>query len=117
MDILFWQWATIIGLGLGLFLVSPLAKNSSDFYKASSSPQKEPGAILLTGSLVIAWIFAKSITNAANLGLSYGMVGGVAYACYYLSFFVAGVVIYQLRVKGGFSSIHHFIGFRRPRNV
>ena len=67
---------------------------------------------MLTGSLVISWIFAKSITNAANLGLSFGIVGGVAYAVYYLSFIVAGIIIYQMRVTGGFRSIHHFLQSR-----
>ncbi len=65
--------------------------------------------LLLTSSLVISWIFAKSITNAANLGMTYGLVGGVAYACYYLSFLVAGLVIFNLRVKGKFKSIHQFL--------
>ena len=64
---------------------------------------------MLTSSLVIAWIFAKSITNAANLGLEFGLVGGVSYAVYYLSFLVAGVVIYFMRVKGGIQSIHQFL--------
>ena len=58
---------------------------------------------------MISWLFAKSITNSANLGLSYGIVGGVAYAGYYLSFIVAGLIIYKLRTKGGFISIHHFL--------
>ncbi len=67
---------------------------------------------MLTGSLIISWIFAKSITNAANLGLEFGLVGGVAYAGYYLSFAVAGILIYQLRTKGGYTSIHHFLTHR-----
>ncbi len=68
-------------------------------------------------SLVISWLFAKSITNAANLGLSYGMVGGVAYAGYYLSFVVAGVIIYQLRTQGGYLSIHQFLQSRFGRKA
>lgn len=110
MDIQLWQWITVIGLGVVLFGVSPFAKSTGDFFRASSAPDRSPHPVLLTGSLVIAWIFAKSITNAANLGLKFGIVGGVAYACYYLSFAVAGLVIYRLRTKGGFTSIHHFIG-------
>lgn len=39
-------------------------------------------------------------------------MGGVAYAAYYLSFLVAGLIIYQLRTKGGFRSIHHFLESR-----
>ncbi|MCC6459450.1 MAG: sodium:solute symporter [Saprospiraceae bacterium] len=108
-DVQFWQWLAIIGLGITLFVVSPFAKTQFDFFKASSSRQQEPGAFLLTSSLVMAWIFSKSITNAANLGLAYGFVGGVAYACYYLSFLVAGIVIYRMRTRGGYSSIHEFI--------
>lgn len=61
------------------------------------------------GSLIISWIFAKSITNAANLGLDFGIVGGVAYAGYYLSFVVAGLVIYKMRLHGNYTSIHHFL--------
>lgn len=64
---------------------------------------------MLTFSLVISWIFAKSVTNSANLGLAFGIVGGVAYATYYLSFLVAGVVIYKLRTKLGVQSLHHFL--------
>ncbi len=76
-----------------------------------------PGSFMLTSSLVIAWIFAKSITNAANLGLEYGIVGGLAYACYYLSFLTGGVMLYQLRVKGKFESIHHFLRSKYGSNA
>jgi Na+/proline symporter len=72
---------------------------------------------MLTGSLIISWIFAKSITNAANLGLEFGLVGGVAYAGYYLSFAVAGLIIYKLRTVGGFTSIHHFLTDRYGRKA
>ena len=87
-DLLIYQWILVILFGLILFLISPLAKSKEIFFRASSANGKLPGFWLLTSSLVISWIFAKSITNAANLGLEFGMVGGVAYATYYLSFFV-----------------------------
>ena len=103
-----WQWILVVGSSLILFLLSPLAKTSGAFFKANHN-KRPPNVLVLTGSLVISWIFAKSITNAANLGLDYGLVGGVAYAGYYLSFAVAGVLIYKLRTKGGFSSIHQFL--------
>ncbi|WP_348661583.1 sodium:solute symporter [Croceibacter atlanticus] len=108
MSVEYWQWILVIGSSLLLFFLSPLAKNASDFFKATHR-KKAPNALMLTGSLIISWIFAKSITNAANLGLDYGIVGGVAYAGYYLSFAVAGLIIYKIRVKGGFSSIHEFL--------
>lgn len=108
-EVLTYQWIMVILFGLILFVVSPLAKNKEIFFRATSSKGKQPSFWLLTSSLVISWIFAKSITNAANLGLSFGMVGGVAYAAYYFSFLVAGIVIYYMRVKGGFESIHQFL--------
>ncbi len=107
-DIQLWQWGLVIVSSLTLFLLSPLAKNTNQFFKAVQK-KKSPNTFILMGSLVISWIFAKSITNAANLGLDYGIVGGVAYAAYYLSFVVAGVVIYKMRTQGEFTSIHHFL--------
>ncbi|MGJ8664851.1 MAG: sodium:solute symporter family transporter [Patiriisocius sp.] len=116
MNVEFWQWGLIIVSSLILFFLSPLAKHKDEFFKATHN-KKAPSALWLTGSLIISWIFAKSITNAANLGLSFGIVGGVAYAGYYLSFAVAGVLIYQLRVKGGFQSIHHFLTTKFGRSA
>ncbi|RLJ61561.1 sodium:solute symporter family protein [Lacinutrix venerupis] len=108
MSIEIWQWVLVVGSSLILFLLSPFAKTSDSFFKANHN-KKSPNVLVLTGSLIISWIFAKSITNAANLGLDFGLVGGVAYAGYYLSFAVAGVLIYKLRTKGGFNSIHQFL--------
>jgi len=102
------QWALIIVSSLVLFFLSPLARSNDAFFKAVDK-KKAPNTIVLTGSLIISWIFAKSITNAANLGLDFGIVGGVAYAGYYLSFAVAGVIIHQMRIKGGYKSIHGFL--------
>ncbi|MFB9057432.1 sodium:solute symporter [Mariniflexile ostreae] len=103
-----YQWALIIVSSLMLFYLSPLAKTTDQFFRAVRK-QKTPRTFILTGSLIISWIFAKSITNAANLGLEFGIVGGVAYAGYYLSFAVAGLIIYNMRTIGGFESIHHFL--------
>ncbi len=103
-----WQWILVVGSSLLLFLLSPYAKTTESFFKANHN-KKSPNVLVLTGSLIISWIFAKSITNAANLGLDFGIVGGVAYAGYYLSFAVAGLLIYQLRTKGGYTSIHQFL--------
>jgi len=102
------QWALVIISSVVLFFLSPLAKNTNQFFKAVQR-KKTPNTFMLMGSLVISWIFAKSITNAANLGLDYGIVGGVAYAAYYLSFAVAGIVIYRMRLHGKYTSIHHFL--------
>jgi len=108
-DIEIYQWGLIIVSSLLFFFLAPFSKKPSEFFSALSVKGKQPNIIMLTSSLVISWIFAKSITNAANLGLEYGMVGGIAYATYYLSFIVAGIIIYKLRTKGNFNSIHHFL--------
>lgn len=116
-DISFWQWVIVIGSSLLMFLISPFAKTNDAFFRAKSAQNHAPGVFLLTSSMVISWIFAKSITNAANLGQAYGFVGGLAYATYYLSFLVAGIVIYRMRTKGGYTSIHHFIGSKFGRQA
>ncbi|KJD37026.1 sodium:solute symporter [Tamlana sedimentorum] len=108
MSVINWQWLLVISSSLIFFFLSPLAKTTDEFFKATHK-NKAPNTLMLTGSLIISWIFAKSITIAANLGLSYGLVGGVAYAGYYLSFAVAGVVLYKIRVNGKYESIHHFL--------
>lgn len=109
MDIYSTQWMLILGSGILFFLVTPFSKTASEFFAATTTEGKQPGVMMLTASLVISWIFAKSITVAADLGLAYGIVGGVAYGVYYFSFIVAGIVIYQMRTQGGFKSIHDFL--------
>ena len=112
MNILTLQWIILSLFGVAFFIVAPKATSVAQFFKAESGKGKEPNVFLLTSSLVIAWIFAKSIVNAANLGLAFGIVGGLSYAAYYLSFLVGGLVIYKMRVKGGFESIHQFLRTR-----
>lgn len=107
-----WHWALILIFGLSFLLMAPTARTYEAFFKATAGTGRQPGVGLLTSSLVISWIFAKSITNAADLGQSYGIVGGVAYGVYYLSFIVAGVVIYQLQQQGGYQSLHHFLSHK-----
>ncbi|MEM9835232.1 MAG: sodium:solute symporter [Bacteroidota bacterium] len=110
----------IVLSSLGLLAVTPWAKTKAAFFrgeKGTGATVATPNVWVLTSSLVISWLFAKSITNAANLGLAFGLVGGVAYAAYYLSFVVAGLVIYRLRTRGGFTSIHHFLGTKYGRGA
>lgn len=117
MDPITLQWGILVLFGILFFMIAPYSKTVEQFFAAKSEAGKQPGMFMLTSSLVISWIFAKSITNAANLGLAFGMVGGVAYAVYYFSFIVAGVIIYRLRVKGGFTSIHHFLETKFGRSA
>lgn len=109
------QWLLVLASGILLLWVSPWAKTPDGFFRAAVSSKKLPGFWMLTSSLVISWIFAKSITNAANLGRDFGLVGGVAYGVYYGSFVVAGLVLYRIRTKGGFTSLHHYLSSRFGR--
>lgn len=111
------QWGLLVLFGGVFFFIAPYSKTVAEFFSARSGSGKAPGVWLLTSSLVISWIFAKSITNAANLGLAFGLVGGIAYAVYYLSFLTGGIVIYRLRKYGGFTSIHHFLNSRFGRGA
>lgn len=103
------QWIVVIAVLLLFFVISPWAKSAKDFFKGSEGKEKAPNALILTSGLVISWIFAKSIVNASDLGYSFGLLGGIGYAGYYLSFLVAGFVIYNLRTKGKWNSIHDFL--------
>ncbi|UAM97011.1 sodium:solute symporter [Polaribacter litorisediminis] len=116
MEVINYQWGLILVSSLILFFLSPLAKTTDQFFKAVNK-KKAPNTLVLTGSLIISWIFAKSITNAANLGLDFGLVGGVAYAGYYVSFAVAGIIIYQLRTQGNYKSIHEFLISKFGKNA
>ncbi len=108
-DVLLWQWIVLIAFSAVLILMTPFVKTKEGFYRGVSKKAEKPGLVMLTFSLVISWIFAKSVTNAANLGLSFGIVGGLAYATYYFSFLVAGIVIYKLRTKLKVKSLHQFL--------
>ncbi len=107
--VLTWQWIVLVSFSLILILMTPFVRTKESFYRGTSRESKKPGLVMLTFSLVISWIFAKSVTNAANLGLSFGIVGGMAYATYYLSFLVAGIVIYKIRTKLSVQSLHEFL--------
>lgn len=91
------KWVVLLGYGVLLWWLSPWSGDDEMFYEGQSESGDPVSFWLLTGSVFISWIFAKSITNAANLGATYGLTGGLAYAAWYLSIPVAGVVIYLIR--------------------
>jgi SSS family solute:Na+ symporter len=115
-NIKFWQWMLVIGTSVLLIFLSPLAKTAGQFFKATRKG-KSPNFWVLSGSLIISWVFAKSIANASDLGFRFGTTGGLAYASYYASFIVAGIIIYRMRVKGGVQSIHTFLGAKFGRTA
>ncbi|MFQ5846754.1 MAG: sodium:solute symporter [Candidatus Methylomirabilales bacterium] len=110
-------WMALIGYGALMFVVSPRAVDAKGFYWGYDARGRETGFWLLTSSTFITWIFAKSVTNAANLGAAYGIVGGLAYATYYLSIPVAGVVITSIRKRLGARSLSEFLVGRYGRSA
>ena len=113
------NWTVLIIFAVAMYLISPRLKpehRGDQFFSAQNEKGKDVGLLLLTCSLLISWVFAKSIQNAANLGQSFGAPGGAAYAAYWLAFIVAGVVIYQIRGQG-FKSLHDFLNTRFGRNA
>jgi len=97
-----------------MIAISPRSRGTNpadQFFRGKDEFGREPGFFFLTSSVLILWIFAKSIQNAADLGQKFGFPGGVAYAVYWISFLVAGTVLYGLR-RRGYRSIHDFLESR-----
>ncbi|UTW11543.1 sodium:solute symporter family transporter [Marinobacterium rhizophilum] len=97
----------LISLGL-----SRPARSVNAFFKGQSANAEPPGLLTLTFSQVTTWIFARSLMNAAILGFFYGIWGTLAYAAYYLSFWIGGRIIDKLRFEQGFESVQAFLQSR-----
>ncbi len=102
-------WGFLIFYGAALYMVTPNARTVGAFFRGEDNRGREAHQWALTASIFISWIFAKSVTNVANLGASYGIVGGLAYATYWLSIPLAGFVIYFLRRSTGATSLVNFL--------
>src|SRR5437868_6293256 len=89
-----WFWTFIAVYGVAMYLIAPRARSAASFFFARSEEGRPASAFALTCSIFISWIFAKSVTNAANLGAQYGFIGALAYACYWLSIPISGLIIY-----------------------
>ncbi|MFZ5505015.1 MAG: sodium:solute symporter, partial [Pseudomonadota bacterium] len=86
-------WGFLILYGAGMYALSPRAVGHAGFFRGHDEAGRPAATWALGASIFISWIFAKSITNAANLGATYGIVGGLAYATYWLSIPLAGWAI------------------------
>lgn len=111
--IAFWGFLFLYG-GL-MYAITPRAHSVAGFFRGEDAKGRAASGWALTCSIFISWIFAKSVTNAANLGATYGIVGGLAYATYWLSIPVAGVVIYWLRTRHGATGLIPFLIARYGR--
>lgn len=112
-------WGFLLTYGAVLYLLAPRARSIAGFFNATDDQGRAVSPWLLTSSIFISWIFAKSVTNAANLGASYGIVGGLAYAAYWLSIPVAGLTIYRLRTRDGATGLVPYLirKYGRPAAV
>lgn len=102
-------WGFLAIYGVLMYALSPAARDRSGFFLGTDGKGRAASQWALTASIFISWIFAKSVTNAANLGAQYGIVGGLAYAAYWLSIPLAGIVIYRLRTRYGATSLVSFL--------
>lgn len=108
-------WGFLVVYGIIMYALSPRSRNAASFYKGADDRGNPVSQWSLTASIFISWIFAKSVTNAANLGAAYGVVGGLAYATYWLSIPVAGYIIYLIRTQTGACSLQEFLTSRFGR--
>ncbi len=102
-------WGFLVLYGWAMYAMSPTASTVSSFFRGTDNEGRPASEWALMMSIFISWIFAKSVTNAANLGATYGVVGGLAYATYWLSIPVAGLVIYWLRKRHGAAGLVPFL--------
>ncbi len=102
-------WGFLLLYGGVMYAISPNARSEASFFTGSDDAGRPATEWALMCSIFISWIFAKSVTNAANLGAAWGVVGGLAYATYWLSIPVAGLVIYWLRTRHGATGMVSFL--------
>lgn len=102
-------WGFLVLYGGVMYAMSPTATTVSSFFRGTDNEGRPATEWALMMSIFISWIFAKSVTNAANLGAAHGVVGGLAYAMYWLSIPVAGFVIYWLRTRHGAQGLVPFL--------
>lgn len=102
-------WGFLLSFGAVMYAVSPRSRDEAGFFRGHDAQGRPASEWALMMSIFISWIFAKSVTNAANLGASYGVVGGLAYAAYWLSIPVAGLVIHRLRTRHGATGLVSFL--------
>ena len=102
-------WGFLVVYGVVMFLLSPKTVSLGGFFKGEDRQGRAANPRMITASIFIAWIFAKSVTNAANMGASFGIVGGIGYAMYWLCIPLTGWALYRLRRKFKATSMVGFL--------
>lgn len=91
------------------WFVTPRRVSAPQFFDGRRDDARAPGVLMVAMSAAITWVFAKSIANASALAYGYGVVGGIGYTVYYLSFVVAGIAIWAIRKRWGYRSLSHLM--------
>lgn len=102
-------WGFLIVYGVVMYMISPKTVSVGGFFRGEDRKGRDANPWMITASIFIAWIFAKSVTNAANMGASFGIVGGIGYAVYWLCIPLTGYALYRLRRKFGATSLVGFL--------
>ena len=102
-------WGFLIVYGIVMYVISPKTVSVGGFFRGEDRQGRDANPWMITASIFIAWIFAKSVTNAANMGASFGIVGGIGYAVYWLCIPLTGWALYRLRRKFGATSLVSFL--------
>ena len=102
-------WGFLIVYGIVMFILSPKTVTAGGFFNGEDRKGRDANPWMITASIFIAWIFAKSVTNAANMGQSFGIVGGIGYAVYWLCIPLTGYALYRLRRKFGATGMVSFL--------
>ncbi|MGB7756118.1 MAG: Na+/proline symporter [Salinisphaera sp.] len=102
-------WLVLAAYAVLIWIMTPRATSAAQFFGGGSARGVPPGAWLLGVSAAMSWVMAKSVYNAMDLSASYGVIGGIAYGSYWLSFIVVGVAVYFMRTRGGHTSLPQFL--------
>lgn len=92
-----WFWGFLILYGIVMIVISPKTVSIGGFFRGEDRKGRDANPWMITASIFISWIFAKSVTNVANMGASFGMVGAIGYAVYWLCIPLTGYALYRLR--------------------
>lgn len=102
-------WGFLVVYGIIMMIISPRAVTIGGFFKGTDRNGRAASSLMITSSVFIAWIFAKSVYNCANMGYKFGIVGGIGYAVYWLCIPLTGYAIYRLRRRFGATSMTQFL--------
>lgn len=102
-------WGFLVVYGAVMYAISPKTVSVGGFFRGEDRTGRDANPWMITASIFIAWIFAKSVTNAANMGADFGIVGGIGYAVYWLCIPLTGWALYRLRRKFRATSLVGFL--------